>query len=128
MTHVIRMSLAFSISMALFGCAHDGPGLRMMNDRAEYSDEAPETSELNLESSTALGEEGKLLARPEPRIAEVWIYPQRLSDREYFWGAWMSLRLEDEQWEGNSMIHREPSPPTARPKNGSPYKKKAKRS
>jgi hypothetical protein len=87
----------------------------MMDERASYSDNAPETSELNLSSSQAIGEEGKLLARPEPRVAQVWIYPQRLSDHEHFWGAWLSLRLEDHHWEAASSAMFEQASPLSRP-------------
>lgn len=93
MTRVTRMSLAFSISAFSMSCSH-GPSLRMMNERAEYADDAPESSELNLEASKALGEEGDLASEPAPRIAQVWVYPQRLSRSEYFRGAWISLRVD----------------------------------
>lgn len=110
MTHALRTSLAFLSSAVLFGCARDEPQ-RMMNERAEYEDEAPETSELNLGVSGALGEEGKLPPRPEPRIAHVWVYPQRISDREHFWGAWVSLRLEADQWSAATASALEPAEP-----------------
>ena len=127
--HAMRMSLAFSTSLLLFGCAHEGPGLRMMNDRAEYNDEAPETSELNLGASGGLGEAGSLKPRPEPRVAQVWVYPQRLSNREHFWGAWISLRLEDEHWEAKSPDKFEQPPPAARPKDDgkSPHRRQKKK-
>ena len=126
MMHAMRMCLVFSTSLFIFGCAHDGPGLRMMNERAEYSDEAPETSELNLQASAALGEEGQLAVRPEPRVALVWIHPQRLSDREHFWGAWLSLRLEDEHWEAKSSSDLEQDSPASKPKDGKMRVKKRK--
>ena len=111
MTHALRMSLAFLTSAVLLsGCAHDDPQ-RMMNERAEYEDEAPETSDLNLSVSGALGEPGKLPPRPEPRIANVWVHPQRISEREHFWGAWVSLRLEDDQWNAASAKAMEPAEP-----------------
>ena len=120
----IRMSLAFLTSLNLFGCAHDGPGLRMMNDRAEYGDEAAETSELNLEVSGALGEEGQLRERPEPRVAQIWVHPQRISNREHFWGAWISLRLEDEQWEAHSLDKFEQRAPKSSPKDDGSKRKR----
>jgi len=98
----------------------------MMNERAEYSDEAPETSELNLQASAALGEEGQLAVPPEPRVALVWIHPQRLSDREHFWGAWLSLRLEDEHWEAKSSSDLEQDSPATKPKDGKMHVKKRK--
>lgn len=110
MTHAMRMSLVFLINAVLFGCAHDDPQ-RLMNERAEYEDEAPETSELNLSVSGAIGEAGKLPPRPEPRIAHVWVHPQRISEREHFWGAWVSLRLEDENWSAASASAMEPAEP-----------------
>lgn len=113
----MRMSLAFLTSLLAFSCAHDEPTLRMMSDRAEYGDEAPETSDLNLGASGALGEVGQLAPRAEPRVAQVWVYPQRLSNREHFWGAWISLRLEDEHWEARSPEKLEQAPPAARPKD-----------
>ena len=125
---VMNMSLALWTSVFLYGCAHDGPGLRMLDERSEYGDGAPETSELSLGSGAALGEAGKLPARSEPRIAQVWIYPQRLSDREHFWGAWLSLRLEDDHWEAKPMYQQEQEPPTTVPKGRTPLKRKKKSS
>lgn len=121
---VIRMSLVFFSSLCQFGCAHDGPGLRMMNDRAEYDDLVPETSELNLEFSGALGEAGQLKQRPEPRVAQIWVHPQRISNREHFWGAWISVRLEDEQWEAQSLDQFEQAAPKSRPKDDGSMRKR----
>jgi hypothetical protein len=100
----------------------------MLNDRSEYEDNAPESSELNLGSSGALGEAGKMPKRLEPRIAQVWIYPQRLSEREHFWGAWLSLRIEDDHWEAKSMTIQEQEPPVIVPKGAHLVVKRKKRS
>lgn len=126
MTHARRMSVVFLTSVLWFGCAHDEPLQRTMHERADYEAALPEAATLNLQSSAAVAADGKFLARPEPRIAEVWVYPQRLSENEYFWGAWVSIRLEDEQWEAQSMTQREPSSPKKRPKNAWPKHRKAK--
>ena len=126
MTHAKRMLAAFLTSAFWVACAHDEPDQRMMHERAAYVDDAPEATELKLATSAAVAEDGKLLPRPEPRIAEVWVYPQRLSNHEYFWGAWVSLRLEDEQWEAGSMTQHEPARPRTRPKNGWSNHKKPK--
>lgn len=115
--HAMRTSLAFLTSLMLFGCAHDGPGLRLMNERAEYDNEAPETSELNLSASGALGDSESPQPRPEPRVAQVWIHPQRLSNHEHFWGAWISLRLEEEHWEAKSLDKFEQQAPLGKPKD-----------
>jgi len=99
----------------------------MMNERAQYADEAPETSELNLSTSGALGEAGKLPPRPEPRVALVWVYPQRLSENEHFWGAWVSLRLDDDHWEAKTASKLEPAAPSnPRKVKKHPPKKKPK--
>jgi len=126
--HATRMLLAFLTSFLLLaGCAHDGPTLRLMNDRAEYEDEATETSELNLGSSGALGEVGKLKARPEPRVAHIWVHPQRISGREHFWGAWISLNLEDDHWEAKTLDRFEQAQPTAKPKDDGKTKRRQKK-
>lgn len=116
--HAMRMSLAFLTSLVLVSCAHDEPTLRLMNDRAEYTDEAPETSELNIESSGALGEAGSLGARPEPRVAHIWFSPQRISAREHFWGAWVSLNLDEDHFEARTLDRFEQPQPVAKPKDG----------
>jgi hypothetical protein len=127
MKRVMNMSLALLTSGLIFGCAHDGRGLRMLDEMAEYGDNAPETSELSLGSSGALGEAGKMPKRSEPRIAQVWIYPQRLSEREHFWGAWLSLRIEDEHWDAKPMAEMEQEPPATVPKGAHlPVKRKKK--
>lgn len=115
--HVLRMSLAFLTSLVLVSCAHDGPTLSLLNERAEYGDEAPETSELNLGSSGALGEVGSPNARPEPRVAHIWVHKQPISAREQFWGAWVSLNLEDDYWEAKTFDRFEQPQPMARPKD-----------
>lgn len=127
MTHAKRMLAAFLTSLLWVACAHNEPAQRMMHERAAYADDAPEATDLNLASSAAVAGAGKLLPRPEPRVAEVWVYPQRLSNHEYFWGAWVSLRLEDEQWESGSITQHEPTRPSARPKNSWSTHKKSKR-
>lgn len=47
-------SLAFLTSLFVAGCAHDEPGLRMLNDRAEYDLSGPEASLPNLDSSEVI--------------------------------------------------------------------------
>lgn len=125
---VTRMLLVFLTSLALFGCAHDGPGIKMMEERAEYADDAPEASELNLSVSGALGEAGNLGNRPEPRVAQIWVSPQRISSREHFWGTWVSLCLEGECWQARSLDKFEQPAPMVRPKDGgqSPKRRRSK--
>lgn len=126
--HASHTLLVFLTSAALAGCAHDEPGLKLMNERSEYQDEAPETSELNLGSSEALGNEGNPKPRPEPRVAMIWVHPQKISDREQFWGAWVSLRLEGENWESATNAELEPGRGPATPKdNALPVRKRKKK-
>lgn len=109
-SHILLASLT-SIACGLSGCVHDEPTLKMMNERAEYQDEAAESSDLSLGSTETINEEGQKKQRPEPRIAMIWVHPQRISEREQFWGGWLSLRLEQEYWQPSTADAFEPAAP-----------------
>ncbi len=126
MMHVIRILLAFSTSVIIVSCAHDGPGLRVMNERSEYADDAPESTTLNLGTADAVSEIGGGKPRPEPRVAQIWVHPQRLSDREQFWGAWITLRLEGENWQAETATALEPEDVATKPKDHATRIKKQK--
>ncbi len=88
-------------------------------------DEAAETTELNLGTTNALNEAGSIRPRPEPKVAMVWLHLQRISEREHFWGAWVSLRLEDKHWESATVDQYESEPSSSRP-NDSMIREKIK--
>ena len=42
--------------------------------------------------------DGPVPARTRPKVAAVWIHPHEMASRDYFWGGWMSVVVEPDQW------------------------------
>ena len=98
-----RISAAWWISgiaVLLPACAMNrADSLRMLDRRAEYEDPA-RTQKLNLRESSTSGElPGSIPVRSQPKVAEVWIHAHEMASRDYFWGGWMSVVVEPDQWE-----------------------------
>lgn len=36
--------------------------------------------------------------RSRPKVAPIWIHPHETATRDYFWGGWMSVVVESDQW------------------------------
>lgn len=100
-----RISAVWWISglalLLLPGCAMNrADSLRMLDRRAEYEDPADRSSHrLRLRESTSDGLPGPVPVRSQPKVAEVWIHAHEMASRDYFWGGWMSVVVESDQWE-----------------------------
>ena len=106
MLRFIRISRAFwnriypfvvlMLLVGASGCVSRAPSLRMLDTRAGYNDN-PDDEEV------ALYQKGKhaqdtVLKRSGPRVAKVYIFPHELPTKDYFWGAYVSLLIEQDQW------------------------------
>jgi hypothetical protein len=71
----------------------------MLDRRAEY--EASGVGDPNLALKEA-GIEGfrnsPMPVRTRAKVASVWIHPHETASRDYFWGGWVSLVIEEPQW------------------------------
>lgn len=99
----MRVNLLISVglvsSLLLSGCAiNRAASLRMLSDRAEY--DAGEISfDSNLEERGMDGyQNSPIPTRTRPKVAAVWIYPTDTAGGDYFWGGWLSVLLERDEW------------------------------
>ena len=98
------------LAVALQGCAMNrADSLRMLDRRAEY-DSASGVGRLSLQESSSSGMPGPIPVRSQPKVAEVWIHAHEMASRDYFWGGWMSVVVEPDEWE----IKRQAPTPSAR--------------
>ena len=111
-----------SIILAV-SCAHDDtPSLRMLDARADYQASEPEAQTLAL--ATAAKDEGSNApVRLPPKIANIWMHAHETSEREYFWGGWLSVVVAGESWDIGHAVA--PLAPVATA--GSKLSKKAKK-
>lgn len=111
----IRTSAAWLtslLSITLPGCAMNrADSLRMLDRRADY-DSPTSAGRLSLkEGDGNNGLPGKIPVRSQPKVAEVWIHAHEMASHDYFWGGWMSVVVEPDQWE---MKRQDASPSTVR--------------
>ena len=103
MKEFIHSSAAFWISLVFFSlilsaCTNRAPSLRMLDSRAEYDD--PRMSqELAMKEAGIDGfQNGPVPVRTRPKVASIWIHPHEMANHDYFWGGWMSIVVESDQW------------------------------
>lgn len=72
--------------------------LRMLDNRSEYED--PRASqELQVKEGGVEGfRNGPVPVRSRPKVASIWIHPHEMASRDYFWGGWMSVVIEQDSW------------------------------
>lgn len=89
-------------SFFLSGCAiNRADSLRMLDKRAEY--DAPQnTLPLPAAGLKEGGIQGfnssPIPVRTRPKVASIWIHPHEMASHDYFWGGWMSVVVEPDQW------------------------------
>lgn len=84
------------------GCSMNrADSLRMLDRRAEYEDPSG-TGTLPPPGLKQAGVEGFSTApvpvRTRPKVASIWIHPHEMASHDYFWGGWMSVVVEADQW------------------------------
>ncbi len=96
----IPISVAFWISaLTLTGCMSRAPSLRMLDERADYQDPRASSQDLRLREAGVEGfRSGPVPVRTRPKVAAIWIHPHEMANHDYFWGGWMSIVVEADQW------------------------------
>lgn len=89
-------SIAALVLVACLGCTNRAPSLRMLDARAGYGD-APDDAEVAL-YQRARHAQDSILQRAAPRVARVYIFPHELPTRDYFWGGYVSLLVNEDRW------------------------------
>ncbi len=122
MTIRILLFQELLISVALAGCIHRAPTLKMLNDRSEYEDNTPYSAELKLSGNDAMVPlSDGIPARTKPEVAHIWIYPHDMGKEGYFWGGWLSVVTSEDKW---TFINPPKDPAPKEPqKKGKPKKK-----
>ena len=99
----IRILVGLWISLPLVsGCSMNrADSLRMLDRRAEY--EEPTIQETlpppGLKQGGVQGfSNAPVPVRTRPKVASIWIHPHEMASHDYFWGGWMSVVVEPDQW------------------------------
>lgn len=72
---------------------------RKMLDERSGNEDPPSEQEVQFYGSGADGfQKSKVPVRTRPKVSAVYIYPHELPDNSYFWGAWLSVVTEEDQW------------------------------
>ena len=115
MKMIFLLSIVCLSSLAATGCMHRAPSLKMLEVRADYDGkEKEEAAGLRLGDNQALNEvvEG-LPVRTAPQIAHIWIFPEEMPQKSYFWGAWITVEVEGGKWDFEKSDGRIPEKPQA---------------
>lgn len=83
------------------GCAiNRADSMRMLDKRAEY--DTPQTVPMPAAGLKEGGIQGfssaPIPVRTRPKVASIWIHPHEMASHDYFWGGWMSVVVESDQW------------------------------
>ncbi len=74
------------------------PSLRMLDKRAEYDDPGETQNLLMKEAGLEGFRNNPVPVRSRPKVAAIWIHPHETASHDYFWGGWMSVVVESDQW------------------------------
>lgn len=106
MRKVFHILVVFSISGYLAGCAHQSPGLKVLEERADYAanDEDPE---LSIGSTSKVNDVGPCLVptktavplRPGSKVKVAWLHGHEMATGDWFWGSCISVVYDHERWE-----------------------------
>ena len=95
----IATLLAFSTSLLLSGCSMNrAASLRMLDQRAEYGDPRSELSPALREGGLEGLGDGPVPIRTRAKVAAGYIHPHEMANHDYFWGGWVSIVVEPDQW------------------------------
>ena len=67
-------------------------------NRAEYEDPKAVHDLMMKEAGLDGFRDGPVPVRTRPKVSAVWIHPHEMASRDYFWGGWMSVVVESDQW------------------------------
>lgn len=98
----LRILAVLASSFIVVGCGslNRADSQRMLDARAAY-DGGPGSLGDNVSVKEA-GVEGfrnsPVPVRTRPKVAPIWIFPHETATRDYFWGGWISVVVESDQW------------------------------
>ena len=87
--------------LLLSACMNRAQSFRMLDKRAEYEDmdDSKAISNPSLKEGGIEGfGNGPVPVRSRPKVAAIWIHPHEMASHDYFWGGWMSVVVEPDQW------------------------------
>ncbi len=94
MMHKFILILVALLNNLLFvGCASTSPGMKILEERANYS-EVKKTEEVKRKS----------FSRSGSLVKKAWLFPHEMPTGDYFGGAWLHLVVTEERWNINEMI------------------------
>lgn len=92
------LTLAAFLSSAVAGCASSSGGARMLDLRSQTPDPFAMRS-LSLKEGGVSGYKGAPMpTRTRARVVPAFLHPTELPTKDYFWGAWVSLLVERDDW------------------------------
>lgn len=115
MKTIVQLLIVCLSSLATGGCIHRAPSLKMLEERADYDGKEKEDAKgLRLGSNHGFNEvvDGKPMRTP-PQIAHIWIFPEEMTQKSYFWGGWITVEVEGGKWDfehGEGRVPEKPQP------------------
>ncbi len=95
-----RILVASAILLGLNGCAiNRAQSQRMLDERASYGgdpaqNQPPELKEAGLDGYR----NSPVPVRSRGRVAAIYIHRHETASRDYFWGGWLSVVIEEPSW------------------------------
>ena len=95
-----RFRFIFALALTAVGCASRAPSLRMLDSRADYDAAVPDSTPVPAVREAGIDgfRKSPVSTRTRPKVAAVWIHPHETATRDYFWGGWLSVVVEPDQW------------------------------
>jgi hypothetical protein len=96
----IRTSLVLAISAFVAGCGslNRAESSRMLDARAAYGTEGA-GSDLSFKEGGVEGfRSHPVPTRSRAKVAAIYAHPHEMPSRDYFWGGWISVVVEQDQW------------------------------
>jgi Type IV conjugative transfer system lipoprotein (TraV) len=95
-----RILAVLLISVLFQGCSGltRAESLRMLDERAEYGNNPVEKEPRLKEAGLDGFKTSPVPVRTRPRVAAIWIHPHETGNHDYFWGGWISVVVEQDQW------------------------------
>ena len=95
----IATLVAFASSLVIQGCGSmsRADSQRMLDQRAGYGPQ--EQSDVSFQQGGVDGfRNSPLPTRSRTKVAAIYAHPHEMPNRDYFWGAWISVVVERDKW------------------------------
>lgn len=90
--------LGISLLLSACGSMNRADSQRMLDMRAAYGlGQMPPDGSLK-EAGVEGFQNAPVPVRTRPKVAAIWIHPHETANHEYFWGGWISVVVEKDQW------------------------------